>query len=258
MSKDTKLRVLFIALIVVLLLFEFLQIPFTSNALSNQMIQGTISRLLASSVFVVLLVSFEQKKTFTSHSKLSTILIVFIPALLVAINNFPFSAYFSGHASLVEPSSTVWLFLLECFSVGLFEEIIFRGILLIALLRLFPKDLKGAFYAMILSSVTFALTHSLNLLNGAHMFGTVDQILYSFLTGMLFAIVFIKTKNLLYSVMLHSVYNFTGLIFVRLGTLSNHWDQLTILLTVGVSIVVTLWLGYQFIKTDYSEIEELI
>lgn len=72
-----------------------------------------------------------------------------------------------------------------------FEEIIFRGFLLPALTRYFPVSV-----AIILSSLLFAIAH----LN-------VSEILPLFVLGSILGLVYSRSRNLLSSMILHSLWN---------------------------------------------------
>lgn len=133
-----------------------------------------------------------------------------IPCLIVAIDNFQFSAYFHGEMTLVQDKPTdILLFGGYCLSVGLFEECIFRGVVFALLADVFPHNKKGFLWTYFLSSVIFGVSH---IFNGFSV-GTLLQMGYCLLTGGLFAFCLIKTKNLLCCAFVHGVYNFCGTLF---------------------------------------------
>ncbi len=174
-----------------------------------------------------------------------------LPCLLIAIDNFQFFAYFSGKMQLVRIS--VWdilLFAGYCLSIGLFEELIFRGIVFSIIAGLFSKDRKGFLKTYIISSVLFGVSH---IFNGISL-GTLLQIGYTILTGGLFAFCLIKTKNILCSAFVHGLYNFCGLLFDSngLGT-GVVFDIGTVITMLLVSVSVGMFVLYKVWK--YSEIE---
>ena len=89
------------------------------------------------------------------------------------------------------------------FSIGFYEEVFMRGLLLQNLVKNYDK---GVFNAVILSSLIFGLAHLINILH-APLFDTIVQVIYSMTAGLLFGVVFIKSKNLLSIIILHGVFN---------------------------------------------------
>ena len=141
-----------------------------------------------------------------------------IPCLIICFNNFPSWAYFTGNAQLARGGwMDVLLFGGYCLSVGVFEELVFRGIVFSLVASLFPQSKKGLIKTVICSSAIFAIVHFVNLFYGAGIVATLMQVGYSFLTGGLFAFALIKTENVLIPAILHAIYNFCGLICTKQG-----------------------------------------
>ncbi len=89
------------------------------------------------------------------------------------------------------------------FAIGFYEEIFMRGLLLQNLVKNYKN---GVYKALIISSLIFGLAHLINIIH-APLFDTIVQVIYSITAGLLFGAVFIKTKNLLSLIILHSVFN---------------------------------------------------
>ena len=66
-----------------------------------------------------------------------------------------------------------------------------------------------------------------------------------------------KTKNIWLVVILHSIYNFTGLLFPTLGTLTNKYDLATILITTILALLVAFYTYKAYLTLDPKEIETL-
>lgn len=84
---------------------------------------------------------------------------------------------------------------------GIVEELIFRGLLFVAMCRTNVKS------AIIVSSVTFGVGHIVNLLNGAPVFDTVCQIVYAVAIGFCFTVVLKTGKSLIPCIIAHFVVN---------------------------------------------------
>ena len=224
---------LIIILCIVTVILDFLPITYVSDSFRNELLSKII-QTSCGSVAVVLLMLRLRIRVFGRPQAL----LYLLPCWLVAIDNFQWSAFIQGKMELVRTAPMdVILFALHCFTVGLFEECIFRGILLSVLASVFPTDKKGFLWTFILSSVIFGLAHLLN--------GFSWQILYTMLTGAVFAFCLIKTKNIFLCAFVHGLYNFCGLLFDTQGLgsgvvfdLGTVLTMLTISIAVGIVILI--------------------
>ena len=248
---------LIVVLCLAMLLFEFIpelkSIQFTQDKVYNRLISLSIP--LALGGIAVLLISAELGiKLFGKPEKLW----VFLPALIIALDNFPWLAYFADKMTLVhtQPLHFV-LFSVYCLLVGFFEEVLFRGILFSLIASLFQQTKKGFLLTYIVSSIAFGLVHLLNVFSAGG--AAVLQAGYSILTGGLFAFLLIKTKNIAFPAMIHAIYNFCGLLFttkVGLGA-GSVIDVPTGIMMAVVSVLVGVFVLYSVWKTSEAEIQEL-
>ncbi len=92
------------------------------------------------------------------------------------------------------------IYLVYVFFVGIIEELLFRGFLFKAI----EKDsLKQA---IIIVSLTFAIGHFLHLFdaNGVNLFENIMQVVIAIFYGLVFVSMFLNTKSLLPSIIMHS------------------------------------------------------
>lgn len=164
---------------------------------------------------------------------------IMVPAFVISINNFPFSAFFQGRTTWIEPNLRLILFMVECLSVGFFEEIVFRGILLTLLVHLWAKHRQGMLLSIIVSSAIFGIAHLFNVYD-LGVQAMMLQIGYSFLMGMLWAVMYLKTKNLWMVMLMHATYNFFGQVLFTMGSVQQRFDLLTIILTTILAIVAAV------------------
>jgi len=254
-------RILLLIIAISLLLIVSLQVVaafWLTDTLSNQMIQDASIRLIIGMVLVITLyyLGFDPFKK--SSKPLLWIAFITLPGLIIAINNFPWSALLSGRTMLNEPQPLIYLFAIECLSIGFMEETIFRGIILVTLLQRLPQTKAGIFQAVLIASAMFGLIHLANLFSGASLMDTLMQIGYSFLMGALWSIVYLATKNLLYPILLHATYNFFGLVLFRLGSVSNRFDLITILITTVLAIGASLFYFGVYRRLKQQEISDMI
>lgn len=175
--------------------------------------------------------------------------------VLIAVNNFPLVALFSGEAAVTAGPGDFASFLFFCFSVGLFEEIFFRG-LIFAMLLVYFKDKKyGSLWAVFAQAAVFALVHLLNLFGGSSPGAVIMQVGYTFLTGMLYAVIYYMTRSVWFAVLCHALYDVGGFLISEAGS-GKIWLQPQIILTAVVAVLVVAWLAFRFIRTVFREEKE--
>lgn len=165
----------------------------------------------------------------------SEIFILFL-GLLVCVNNFPVIGFIKGDVRLIE-NANILRFILYCVMIGVSEEFVFRGIIM-PIIGLKYKDAKRApLLTVAVSSLIFSLCHLFNIFS-LGIAPTLLQVGYTFLTGGLFGIAFLITKNLIFPIILHVVFDFGGLIFsVPFGVAAgNMWDLSTIIITAALGV----------------------
>lgn len=95
------------------------------------------------------------------------------------------------------------LYILSMFCVGFLEEVIFRGLLFVAMLK---ENVKAA---IIVSSITFGMGHILNLINGsgAQLVPNLLQVIYATAAGFMFVMVYYRTKSIFICIVTHALFN---------------------------------------------------
>ena len=258
-SKDKlqRERVIAITLITVFCavfaVLELVPINLIEDDVKNAWIVRIISNSAAIGAVVVLLKTLKIKP-FMRVERWHFLL----PALAVALANLPLISFLNGNMSLVrDGADDIALFVVYCISVGVLEELVFRGVLFPALAGSFTQDKKGFIKAFVLSSVLFGAAHLSNLFRGAGVGATLLQVLYTILTGGLFCFVFIQTKNILCSAGVHALYNMCGLIFeipARLGLGSGVvFDAPTIIVMAVIDVCVAVFVLYSLHKYPIEE-----
>jgi len=94
--------------------------------------------------------------------------------------------------------------MLSSWGTAIFEESIFRAVMIFLVSSIFVYSSKKLYFEIYLSSIIFALAHFLNMLSVQQNFvQTVIQVLYAFCLGTIFAISYLATKNILYAILIH-------------------------------------------------------
>ena len=257
MSKLKKRIFVIVAavLFATLLALEVLPKSIFNSEIYGQDLYVILSRFLGGLVCVFVL-AISSKGMLLPRFGLKTFL-VFLPCMAVAINNFPFIAFFSGKATIDASPSVVAVYALSQLAVGFFEEMAFRGCIFTVVLQRCKKNRLGAFLAIVISSVIFGVIHAVNIVAGSSIDAVVLQIGYSFLIGGMCSVILIKTSNIWYCVILHAVYNFAGGVVPSCGG-GEIWDTPTIILTAVVAVLVAAYVIFLLFTISPLEIRGLL
>ncbi|MCR5078967.1 MAG: CPBP family intramembrane metalloprotease [Bacilli bacterium] len=224
----------------------------TVEQLQN-MISDLIIRATILSGIVVLYFGFGYHKTFGLHKESWRMPYWVIPCLVSVLANFPFSALILGKATIDYPNY-IWVFVLYCLSISLVEELLFRVILLDFLLNYLEGKNHKTLIAIILDSAIFGLYHLLNLAAGAGVIATLMQVGYTFLVGGMFAITLLKTKNILYPLILHAIFDAGGYVVTCLGQ-GAFQDMVFWILTGVTGAMAAIHCLYALYQLDKEESE---
>lgn len=219
-----------VLLCAVTVVLDFVKISYLKDPLRNTWLSKILQQTIGSTAGVLLLRRLGVKVFGKPQN-----LLYMIPCVIVAVDNFQFSSYLNRDTldGAMEFARTgAWdfiLFGLYCFAIGLFEELIFRGVIFSVLASIFSKDKKGLLLTFVTSSAVFALSHLVN--------GFSIQIGYTLLTGGLFAFCLMKTKNIFCAAFVHGLYNFCGLL---LGNASQFGLGTGIIFDLGTWITMAV------------------
>ncbi len=261
MKKPDKRRVcLSVALIsvVLLLLCEIVKPSSLFDGISPSMAQSAdmaVTRALGGAAFLSMLINLGFRVLDPVRKPFVRSLLLVLPAFVVAINNFPFSTVIRGEAKVTEGAGALILLLLECLSVGLFEEMAFRGVVFLGILKKYPQSKLWSLASIAISSAVFGLIHLVNLFEGSPS-AVLLQIGYSTLIGAMCSVVLLKTANIWLCVIIHGLFNFCGAVIPRCGE-GLVWDTFTIVLTAVLSVLVAAYMIFIFIKDDLSQTENI-
>jgi len=112
--------------------------------------------------------------------------------------------------------------------------------------------------SIVLSSAIFGFIHIFNIFSGASISDTILQVGYSFLVGMMWAVMYLKTKNLWIVMLLHATYNFFGQVMFYLGNVDHRYDVLTIITTILFAVIAAIYSFILYKKLEEKPINNLI
>ena len=156
----------------------------------------------------------------------------YLPLIALASGNL-----WNGFALNYSPAATVCrIVCMLC--VGFIEEVIFRGLLFVAIAKDNTKS------AVIISSVTFGIGHIINLFNGSGM-DLVDnlcQIVFAIAVGFLLVTIFYRGGSLLPCIFVHAAIN-------TLGTFANDMNLTTEMHLLHLAALIVITVAYTLILT---------
>ena len=181
--------------------FSHVGIKLDSNDLVTKYSMGIICRLLGVAVLFPVLSHLSNMQIFTYRMDKTCFVLSWLYFVYIAAN-----LEIDGVTQ-----ATPWLFLLmilQCFAIGFYEEILFRGVLLQQFIELFGKSHRRINCAVFASSLIFGLTHLINFRTGASAAAVLTQVGYTFIIGVFFSALLLRTNwNLLWCVIVHSLYD---------------------------------------------------
>lgn len=156
----------------------------------------------------------------------------YLPLIALASGNL-----WNGFALNYSPAATVCrIVCMLC--VGFLEEVIFRGLLFVAIAKDNTKS------AVIISSVTFGIGHIINLFNGSGMdfVNNLCQIVFAVAVGFLLVTIFYHGGSLIPCILVHSAIN-------MLGTFANDTNLTTEMHLIHLAILIVITVAYTLILT---------
>lgn len=255
MKNDAETRTVSMILAVVLIALACIMFP--SAWLSN--LVGELNSLaIIRYVFAVVGIIFMCLFGFYDNFKLKKDFVKYLDIIIITslfvVNNFPIIGLSTGNVAITKGGGQIAAYISFCFSVGLFEEIFFRGLLIRLLLIIFKDRAYSQLLAVIVSSLIFGLVHLANLLGGAGFGAVIMQVGYSAATGAAYGIIFILTKSLIFPVLFHAVFDIGGLMTTYIAT-GKIWDTATIVITAILGVIAALYITIRFVLISRNRAE---
>ena len=159
MSFTKKQKIIFYAVIVAglagMLLMELGSATATDTPYAAWFYK-TFSRFFGSAVCCALVIYFSEKHLFRGNrNKAFFRFLCVLPCFAVAVNNFPFLSVIMDDIEISASLEHIFLYAVFCLSVGLFEELAFRGCVFVSVLGRGKPNKWNVFFSIII--YTFAM-----------------------------------------------------------------------------------------------------
>lgn len=124
----------------------------------------------------------------------------------------------------------------QLFGNCLFEELAFRGFLLVQVCKKFKGTKEKLFTGLTVSQLLFALIHIPNrILEGMNILEILPSLIIVFILGLLFATVYLVTDNIFLSIGIHALWNTPLLVFDGLPSM--------LIILIATIILLIIWDG---------------
>lgn len=170
--------------------------------------QLVISEAVLAVLVLIVMLIFKNSYVFSQKKeKLRTGLFY---GLFYIIGSIFFMLLFGLVAGGLFSGLTLLNLILGCLLVGICEEFLCRGWLLNEFLERFGDTKKGVWYSIIISGFIFGLIHLGNIFTvGQAIPTTILQVINAAATGIIFGIIYYKTKNIWSVILLHGFWDFS-------------------------------------------------
>jgi membrane protease YdiL (CAAX protease family) len=155
---------------------------------------------------------------------------------VLGIYNLLFGIYaFTGSLQMGLPSLGFTLAILFfSFTTGLMEEILYRGLLLTAMIKAWGTTRRGLFAAALISGLFFASNHFVNLLNNPFPVVAL-QVLGMTMVGFMYAVIVMSGKSIWPAVVCHWVVNAS--VGLQVCQINNFEETTTAWLIYSLSLI---------------------
>lgn len=207
--------------------------------LSKEVGISNLCEALFNTVMSVIVLIFVFKNGLAEHFGLcapklpARTVLFYVPMYLVAVRTV-----FFGFGTENTAAETA-LYILLMLNAGFLEEVIFRGFLYKGIGKSNEKR------AVIISALTFAIGHIVNLLNGKEFLDTIIQIVFAAAVGFMLVFIFKTTGSIIHCIVFHQLNNiFAGV------TAVEHSEKLLGSIAAGELLIfalsIVLIAGYTF------------
>lgn len=253
----TKHPYIFVAALLVLVLSAVVSTliigfaGFSNLITANNYFDSNLSFFISEVVAIILLLAVAWKleffdQTFFSKRNLKIGALLSVPILIIAVlwNILPSVMYNNPSLFRIDVSLIVMAFL-TTLAIGFAEEILFRGLIFRNFLRRYGMTKKGIYISIIVSSVIFGLVHASNAVSSSPD-AIIQQVIYATAMGIILALFYLITGNLLVPALCHGLFDFTDYVipgFYNIpydAALTSDWVQNLIVAIVFVVIAVII------------------
>lgn len=180
----------------------------------EQRLGGTVGRFLACIAILIIYNQIMDIKTLGMQKEnfLKGLLTGGFLFFVLVANVFGSLNELSEYPVIMPALSLILIIIVEQIFVGIFEEFLFRGLVLNTILAKMKGDsFKNKIIAILLSSVLFGVIHFLNLFDTPELMNaTIQQVCFAAFTGVFLGALYLRTNNIWVVAFYHTLTNIAG------------------------------------------------
>ena len=207
---------IFIAVITILVYAAFVNVcisPLIQNK-SSFLVAGIIQAAARLGLSIILWISINKLfniKIRIKKDKFINGFLFFLLILIIAIFFQFASNYQPPEKNIIEALPMIVYFFIITLAIGIYEELLCRGLLFNSFKIYFGNTKKGVYLSAIFSSLIFGIMHLTNLIwSPSLIISTICQVIYATFVGFLFCVIYYRSKNLISCMLLHGIFDFTA------------------------------------------------
>ena len=170
-----------------------------------------------------------------------------IPLLLLCCSNFIVAMFQKSNLNPHIDTFEIITGLIVSIGVGIIEELLFRSQVLEEFLKL-----KSKVQSVLFSSLIFGSVHLLNISSLGTIPIVLIQMCYTFFLGLVLAVIYLYSKNIILPILFHILFNFINDILI-IELFPIKWDITFFVVNIGIGIIVLLYLAVLFKNTLLKE-----
>ena len=233
-------------------IFKFI-VPSLGDVVIN-----SITTIIVAIVFLLIYMRYMRDKlqNLISTKNLKFALILIIPSVITLIFNLV-SNVVEGHLVFN------YIVIIAGIAPGFIEELVFRGFIISNLMRLRKNKNLSIYLIVALSAIPFGLIHIVNIVVGANVSYSILQSFFAICLGIILAAVYLRTGNLIGSIIIHSLIDIAGLANSDLfstkiaGLISQAPSSFEYIFTISISIFLLILGLYYIRKEKWDDIDKV-
>ena len=219
---------------------------------------GIVGRLISITLLLAVLsrLGWLRSAGLTWLGRWQTWLIGLLPlAYSIAVSAYALTGSFDFNISDTILTRLVTLFIL---TAALMEEVVFRGLIMHAFVRVWGNTNRGLIKSVLVSSLLFSGLHILDLLSGRPLPNVLLQSVEAFLLGTFLAALVLSGKSIYPAIFFHGLLNLAGYLSSKgLEPSPSSFLLLSLLILplaiFGMYLILTIPRGSSPMKTEFSK-----
>lgn len=238
----------FIIMALFIVFFEEI-LKFIIPSISNVVINSLVT-IIVTIIFLLIYRRYMRDKlqNFISTKNLKFALILLIPSVIILIYNI-LNNVIMGNFEFN------YIVIIVGIAPGFIEELVFRGFIISNLMRIRKSKKVNIYLIVALSALPFGLFHLLNIMSGANVSYSIAQAFFTICLGVFFAAIYLRTGNLIGTIIAHALMDITALTDSNLigSNIAGVVSQVPTISEIVIIFVVSIFvlaLGLYYIRKD--------